>query len=572
MAWAMLAALAVLEEPLVGERNFWTTRPHPWPALLASKLVFVLVTIHLPLLLADLYVLAARGFSPANALGPILWKQLLFFGAVTLPSIALASLLRNFTHFVIAVFAIAAGIAILNDGFQRFPDFPRLEINLTHAAIRMLLAAAALAVIWTQYARRRVIPARVTAIAAMLAAASLSAWLPARASYAFIGSSSPETPRISLRSSPTVPSPSTLARFGGAQTVALLPIAIAAAPAGHFRIPFVEVEIVLPDRARLRSAVPSPNRPFERIDFTAYAFCNPPDWLALRFSGQAWERVRNARVRIHGTAAFDFCRPGETAVLFPDGSADIPGMGRCTAMTVDDRYGEQILKVFCESPRNLPAASIALRHEPSGREWRLGLNSASTYSPGPHETWLSPATSRTVLFPLDDFRRVGAGIPVAGAGERSPVSPHRNHARNRHRTRPCAFRFRRGNVSVLSGTALDPYARSSDSRPAWIAETRATPDQSISPIPSAIASSRRSCTRLAIGMGDAHSRAVSIASRASLNPNRSAKPHPRSVCRNLHTPATRTARSSHPGKGADPPPPYAAWRTPLRNSRSCSRS
>jgi hypothetical protein len=95
-------------------------------------------------------------------------------------------------------------------------------------------------------------------------------------------------------------------------------------------------------------------------------------------------------VRIHGTAAFDFCRPGETAVLFPDGSADIPGMGRCTAMTVDDRYGEQILKVFCESPRNLPAASIALRHEPSGREWRLGLNSASTYSPGPHETWLSP--------------------------------------------------------------------------------------------------------------------------------------------------------------------------------------
>jgi hypothetical protein len=390
MAWSMLADLAVLEEPLVGERNFWTTRPHHWPALLASKLVFVLVTIHLPLLLADLYVLAARGFSPANALGPILWKQLLFFGAVTLPSIALASLLRNFTHFVIAVFAIAAGIAILNDGFQRFPDFPRLEINLTHAAIRMLLAAAALAVIWTQYARRRVIPARVTAIAAMLAAASLSAWLPARASYAFIGSSSPETPRISLRSSPTVPSPSTLARFGGAQTVALLPIAIAAAPAGHFRIPFVEVEIVLPDRARLRSAVPSPNRPFERIDFTAYAFCNPPDWLALRFSGQAWERVRNARVRIHGTAAFDFCRPGETAVLFPDGSADIPGMGRCTAMTVDDRYGEQILKVFCESPRNLPAASIALRHEPSGREWRLGLNSASTYSPGPHETWLSP--------------------------------------------------------------------------------------------------------------------------------------------------------------------------------------
>ena len=405
MAWAMLAALAVLEEPLVGERNFWTTRPHRWPALVASKLVFVLVAIHLPLLLADLYVLAARGFSPVDALAPIVWKQLLFFGAVTLPSIALASLVRNFTHFVIAVFAIAAGIAILNGGFQRFPDFARLEIDLRHTAIRILLAGAALAVIWTQYARRRVIPARVTAIAAMLVAVSLSAWLPARASYAVLGSGSPQTPRISMRSSQAVVTPATLARFLGSQTVALLPIAIApGALAGHFRIAFVEVEIVAPDGARLHSALPSPNRPFERIDLTAYAFSTPqeqagasprelyntPDWLALRFSGPAWEHVKNVRVRIHGTAGFDFYRPGETAVLSPDGSADIPGMGRCTTMTVDDRYAEQMLKVFCESPRELPTASISLRHEPSGREWRLRLNSAVTYSPGPHETWLSP--------------------------------------------------------------------------------------------------------------------------------------------------------------------------------------
>ena len=284
MAWAMLAALAVLEEPLVGARNFWTTRPHRWPALLASKLLFALLAIHLPLLLADLYILTARGLSPAGAVGPILWKQFLFFGALTLPSIALASLVRNFTHFVIAVFAIAAGIAILNGGFQRFPEFPRREIDLSHVAIRALVAAASLAVIWTQYARRRVIPARVTAIAAMLLAASFSAWLPVRASYAVAGGGSREIPQISLRSSPPAASPEALSRFGGAQTVALLPIAIAAgAPAAHFRISFVEVEIVAADGARLQSALPSPNRPFERIDLTAYAFSAPPEQAQARF-------------------------------------------------------------------------------------------------------------------------------------------------------------------------------------------------------------------------------------------------------------------------------------------------
>ena len=119
MAWVCLAALAVLEEPLVGDRNFWTTRPHRWPALLAAKLVFVVLAIHLPSLLADLFVLTARGFSPAAYSGDLLLKQVLFFGAVTLPSIALASLVRNFTHFIIAVFTIAAGIAILTAEFGK---------------------------------------------------------------------------------------------------------------------------------------------------------------------------------------------------------------------------------------------------------------------------------------------------------------------------------------------------------------------------------------------------------------------------------------------------------------------
>ena len=386
MAWACLAALAVQEEPLVGDCNFWTTRPHRWPSLLTAKLLFVVLAIHLPSFLADLYVLALRGFSPAAFLGGLVWKQVLFFGAVTLPSIAIASLVRSFTHFVIAAFTIATVILILNGGFQNFPEFTPQQYEVRHAIVRILLAAASLAVIWIQYAYRRAIPARGAAIVAALAAASLAAWLPLRAEFAV--RATPESPHIALRNVPL--SQADFYRAGGLQPVVLLPFAIDSG--ARFHVPLVDVEIVVPDGARIQSIRSSPNRPYQKIDLAAYYLRTPPDsppeWLVLRFSRTAWELVKNAHVRISGTAVVDFYRQGQTTILPTQGTGDVPGLGRCTSLTLDGTTDS--LKVECESPASLRAAAIVLRHEPSGREWTERLNSSLAYTPGPHETWLSP--------------------------------------------------------------------------------------------------------------------------------------------------------------------------------------
>ncbi len=214
-----------------------------------------------------------------------------------------------------------------------------------------------------------------------------------------------ETPRIALRN---VTSEQVLrAARGFRQGTVLLPIAIApGAPSARFHVPLVDIEIVAPDGSRIQSVRPTPNRPFQKIDLTARVYSvsrdDPPEWLVLSFAGPAWNRVKNARVRIRGSAAFEFYHPGETTILPAQGSANAPGLGRCTAARVDDRYSEQTLKVLCESLRALPAVSITLRHEPSGRVWRLGLNSATSYSPGPHATWLSPLHRGQSFFRLTD--------------------------------------------------------------------------------------------------------------------------------------------------------------------------
>jgi hypothetical protein len=403
MAWACVAALVVQEEPLVGDRHFWTTRPHRWPALLAAKLLFVLLAIHAPMFLADLYILAARGFSPAPYLGELLVKQLLFFGALTLPAMALASVVRNFTHFVIAVFAIAAGIAMLTGMFQaeRFYRWEPTEVR--HAVVLGVLVLAAIAIVLVQYAKRRALFARALAVAAALTAGSVSAYMPARLDYS-VGANQPE-PRIALRQA--APDEQILRSIGPLprQRVVAIPVSI---DSGRFHIRDVDVEIVAPNGVRVRSVRPIPNDPNQKIPFLVWLY--PTNWLVLRFTPSEWERVKNASVDIIGSAGVQFYRLGKTTTMPTTGTHDVPDVGKCTVSNVEDRFYEEMFKLLCESPHDIPPTAIRLTHPPSGREWEAGLRSATNGGVrAPYQTWFSPLKRGQALFRLTEEVPTHAG-------------------------------------------------------------------------------------------------------------------------------------------------------------------
>src|SRR5258708_1970566 len=77
VAWAFLIVRVVQGEALVGDRQFWITRPYEWQKLLAAKVFFVVLTINLPLLIVDSVLLAKAGFPPAHYVVGLLWMQLL---------------------------------------------------------------------------------------------------------------------------------------------------------------------------------------------------------------------------------------------------------------------------------------------------------------------------------------------------------------------------------------------------------------------------------------------------------------------------------------------------------------
>jgi hypothetical protein len=95
IAWCFLIVRVVQGESLVGDRQFWITRPYEWQKLLAAKFLFVLAFVNLPLFIADLILLQRAGFPPAPYLIGLLYMQLMVILVLFLPSAAAATVTQS---------------------------------------------------------------------------------------------------------------------------------------------------------------------------------------------------------------------------------------------------------------------------------------------------------------------------------------------------------------------------------------------------------------------------------------------------------------------------------------------
>jgi len=278
LAWACLIALAVLEEPLAGDRHFWLTRPHRWPALLAAKFIFALLFVHLPSLIADAYILAAHGFSPFMALPQLLWKQLALAAFLTLPAMAVSALIRSFTQFMMWVFALAgATVFTYVNATSRHPyttvrpdDFLRVDLAA------FLLATGAIAILWFQYRRRRAFIGRAVGIATVVLAGALAGLVPASAGSRARALLHPIRTPLALRMAPPSSWRPPFVTGSAIMPAAALPVALTGLPAGsglpggaEYHVSGLIVTVVAPDGARYRSTAFSMDNQFEKLRLDA---------------------------------------------------------------------------------------------------------------------------------------------------------------------------------------------------------------------------------------------------------------------------------------------------------------
>jgi hypothetical protein len=184
LLWFFITVRVVQGESLVGDREFWTTRPYRWWQLMAAKACFLVVCLNLPLIAMQIYLLNAAGLPLRAALIPgLIWLQLAFALLFTLSAAALAAVTESLVQWVLVVVGFA-----LFGLLASWPPWDKLPVTLagaegTSTLLGFVIVGAALVfVLLWQYIRRRVWTARIVLAAAILAvpaivALSCSPWM-----------------------------------------------------------------------------------------------------------------------------------------------------------------------------------------------------------------------------------------------------------------------------------------------------------------------------------------------------------------------------------------------------------
>ena len=170
LSWLLLVTRVIHGESLVGDEQFWITRPYDWKKLLVAKSLFVVAFIYVPLFILDVYLLkkASLGvFSHADGLTYILGYWTLF---IILPAAAIATVTRTVGQFVLVILGILVYAIAIVSAITHVPNLGVSRAESLPTVVAMLLGLATFAVVVVrQFATRMTLQARATLIAGVLA-------------------------------------------------------------------------------------------------------------------------------------------------------------------------------------------------------------------------------------------------------------------------------------------------------------------------------------------------------------------------------------------------------------------
>lgn len=176
LGMTFVTAMVVLQDGLVGVRQDWLVRPIRRMDLLLAKLLFIILLVQGPMFVADVIGGLANGFPLSQCFVAALSRSVFVFLAYNLWAFAVASLIRNLSDAVVAATLITVagiGFNIMAQTIVGRGIDPTQSTGVEWVAIslRLIISLVASAIVLlVQFTKRKTIPLRAFAVAALFLA------------------------------------------------------------------------------------------------------------------------------------------------------------------------------------------------------------------------------------------------------------------------------------------------------------------------------------------------------------------------------------------------------------------
>jgi hypothetical protein len=328
VSWWLLIARVVHAEALVGDRQFWLTRPYEWKKLLAAKLLFLLVLLYLPLILVQCLLLLLAGFHPLPLIPGLLLNLVFTTGILVLPVFAIATVTSSFTRLTVTLLAILTifiGYLTISLLFSDSASIPGNGLSFP-----LILAACGIVVV-LQYATRRLRLARIVLIGLPVLLVLVGLVVPQSTAINrdYPGAHPEESGpfQLTLLQDPDHPPASYLHR--GRQVQLTIPVQASGVAQGYAIIPDqVRVTVDAADGRHWTSPwqgagndhyLPGSNGPSNQ------------SWITVTLDRQFFDQVKSAPVTLHLTFAVTQVREGEVRnIPLPAHEFSVPDFGICS--------------------------------------------------------------------------------------------------------------------------------------------------------------------------------------------------------------------------------------------------
>ena len=363
MSWWLLITRLVQSESLVGNRQFWLTRPYEWKKLLAAKVLFLLAFLYLPIFTAHCLLLIEAGFQPLAYVPGLLYNLLLITAIIVLPLIVIATVTSSFAKNTLTTLGILIGMlgllvlaSVLPSTHAKTPDSGHLTLILSLSIF--------LSVILIQYVARRLWLSR-TILGGVALFGILIVLIPTNGHS--IGKAYPQTAPAQLPVQLTfAPDDTHKVGFFGytlreKEVTLALPFNVSGVPAGRVvSLDNTAITIQAPNGLNWRS-------PWHGAFGEYYLPSTQSRMILVNIDRAFFEQVKSLPLTINLSLALTELQSEQTSqVSLVPGDFTIPGIGICSLLDMDpslgDRYYFDRNSLDCRSALRQPRLSYVQTH------------------------------------------------------------------------------------------------------------------------------------------------------------------------------------------------------------------